>query len=169
MTALTDMSTFTCPQECEKLCANLSLEDNKNYYGLTDDEVKFCKENKVKCLKAYKESWNAEKLCLSIYPVGDMNDESDACRHYVWAILLSREIGEKDSETVLNAHENNPKEPKNQQAMDLANNRLGLLTYQKNKELFKSNEELKKSFIEQIKNNKLIVLDPNYSKSGGLP
>lgn len=83
--------------------------------------------------------------------------------------MLSRTIGEKKAEDVLNAHENNPREPKDQQAMDLANNRLGLLNYQKHKEKFSSDEEVKKSFFEQMKNSKLIILKPNYKASGGLP
>jgi len=168
MTADTDMSSYMCPERCESLCKKKPEED-ENFYGLTEDEVKFCKENKIDCLRAYKETWGAEKICLSIYPVGDVNDESDACRHYVWSILLSRTIGEEKAESILNAHENNPREPKDQQAMDLANNRLGLLDYQKSKGKFSSDEEIKKSFIEQIKNNKLIILKPNYSSSGGLP
>ncbi len=53
--------------------------------------------------------------------------------------------------------------------MDLANNRLGLLNYQRSKGKFSSDEEIKKSFIEQIKNNRLIILEPNYKISGGLP
>lgn len=166
--AATDMSSYMCPERCESLCKK-KVPDNGNIYGLTEDEIKFCTENKIDCLKAYKESWNAEKICLSIYPVGDTNDESDACRHYVWSILLSRTIGEKKAEDVLNAHENNPREPKNQQAMDLANNRLGLLNYQRSKGKFSSDEEIKKSFIEQIKNNRLVILEPNYKTSGGLP
>ncbi len=167
-TASTDMASYMCPERCEELCKKNDL-GHQNIYGLTDDEIKFCKENKADCLKAYKETWNAEKICLSIYPVGDVNDESDGCRHYVWSILLSRTIGDKKAEDVLNAHENNPREPKNERAMDLANNRLGLLNYQKSKDKFFSDEEIKKSFIEQIKNNKLVILKPNYKNSGGLP
>jgi len=161
----TDMSTFRCPDRCESLCNQAS----ENIYGLTDDEIKFCKENKLDCLRAYKETWSAEKICLKIYPVSDVNDESDACRHYVWSILLAKSIGTIKAETVLNAHENNPREPKNQQAMDLANNRLGLLDYQKMKSKKITDEEITKSFIEQLKKNSLIILKQNYKSTGGLP
>lgn len=164
-TADTDMSTFMCPDRCETLCK----QPYENIYGLTDDEIKFCKSNKLDCLKAYKESWNAEKICLKIYPVSDVNDESDACRHYVWSILLAKSIGTVKAETVLNAHENNPREPKNQQAMDLANNRLGLLDYQKMKSKQLTDDEIKKSFIEQLKKNSLIILKQNYKSTGGIP
>ncbi len=164
-----NMSSFSCTGNCDKLCKKLKTPkkiDDSNYYGLTDDEIKFCKENKIDCLKAYKESWNAEKICLSIYPVSDTNDESDACRHFVWAILLSREIGTAKAETVLSAHENNPKELKEQKSMDVANNRLGLIVFQKNVEKFKTDESIKEAFQKQLKENKLIILIERYKNTG---
>lgn len=168
LVADTDMSSYMCPEKCESLCKK-KPEVTENFYGLTEDEIKFCKENKIDCLKAYKESWRAEKICLTIYPVSDVNDESDACRHYVWSILLIQSIGNKKAEIVLNAHENNPREPKEQQAMDLANNRLGLLDFEKSKSKFSNDDEIKNSFIDQLRKNRLIILKPNYKATGGLP
>lgn len=84
------------------------------------------------------------------------------------AFLLSKSIGEKNAEAVLNAHETNPKEPNDERAMDLANNRLGLLNYKKLKENLDS-ERVKKSFLEELKNKKLIILKPQYSTNGGPP
>ena len=162
-----DMASYMCNHQCDVLCKNTPKKPSENYYGLTDDEIKFCKNNPVKCAKAYKQSWITEKLCLDIYPYSDMDDESDACRHYVWAILLSREIGTKDAETVLNAHENNSKEPKNQQSMDLANSRMAIINFQKDAKKFNSNDDIKKSFINEIKENKFIIIKPKYSKTGG--
>ena len=89
--------------------------------------------------------------------------------YYVWSILLCRSLGEENSETVLNAHENNPREPIEEQAMDLANSRLGLLNFQKNKDKFKTDEEIKISFIEQLKGKKFVIIKPSYSETGGLP
>ena len=165
-----DMSTYMCSLQCEQLCKNFGkpIEPEENFYGLTDAEIKFCKENKLDCLKAYKETWAAEKICLEIYPASLVNDESDACRHYTWALLLSKAIGEKNAETVLNAHETNPKEPNDERAMDLANNRLGLLNYKKLNENLDSTN-IKKSFLEELKSKKLIILKPQYSTNGGLP
>lgn len=170
-TSKVDMSSYMCTDRCDFLCKakNHDSKDNENIYGLTDDEVKFCKDNKIDCLQAYKASWEAEKICLDIYSVSDTNDESDACRHYIWAILLSQAIGSKNAEAVLNAHENNPREPKQQQAMDLANNRLGLLDFQKLNVDLSSNNQIKNSFIKQLKSDKLIVLKPRYKATGGLP
>lgn len=165
-----DMSTYMCSLQCEQLCKNFgkSSAPEENFYGLTDAELKFCKENKVDCLKAYKKTWDAEKICLNIYPASLVNDESDACRHYVWALLLSNSIGEKNAEAVLNAHETNPKEPTDEKAMDLANNRLGLLNYKKLKDNF-NDEDIKKSFLEELENKKFIIIKPQYPQSGGLP
>lgn len=83
--------------------------------------------------------------------------------------MLSQTIGSKNAEVVLNAHENNPREPKQQQAMDLANNRLGLLDFQKLHVDLSSNNQIKNSFIKQLKSDKLIVLKPRYKANGGLP
>lgn len=168
-TSMVDMSSYLCKQQCDSLCKKPTVIADTNFYGLTDDEINFCIKNQVTCIKAYKLSWSAEKLCLRIYPYSDMNDESDACRHYIWAILLCRDIGEKDAEIILNAHEKNPKEPQNQQAMDLANNRLGLLNYQKNKNGFETDYDIKNSFLDQLKKNKFIIIKPNYPNSGGTP
>lgn len=173
-TSITDMSSFGCVNECNKLCKKLTknpetLYGIENMYALTDDEISFCKKNKINCIKAYKESWNAEKICLSIYPTSNTNDESDACRHYVWAILLSREIGEKDAATVLAAHENNPRELQEQKDMDTKNNQIGLDGYQKNKDKFTSDEVIKQSFIDELKRDKFIILKQYYSNTGGTP
>lgn len=169
--AMTDMSSFGCPSQCDSLCKKVTTADDEtdqlNYYGLTNDEVKFCTENKTTCLKAYKLSWDTEKICLSVYPQSLTNDESDACRHYVWSNLLSRDIGLKDAETILNAHENNPKEPADEKAMDLANNRLGLIDFQKNKKI--TDIEIINSFKQNLKNKSLVILKPRYPTTGGLP
>lgn len=167
--AKVDMATYMCHNQCEQLCKKTIIQPKENFYGLTEDEIAFCKVNPVNCAIAYKQSWKAENICLDIYTFSDMNDESDACRHYVWSILLSREIGDKDAEIVLNAHENNPLEPKNEQGMDLANNRLGLLDFQRDKNRFKTDLAIKDSFIKQLKSNKFVIIKPNYSQSGGLP
>lgn len=165
-----DMSSYMCPQECEFLCQVPKDTDiNENLYGLTDDEIKFCKENTVNCAKAYLLSWDAEKICLTIYPKSRVNDESDACRHYIWAILLSRDIDSSTAETVTSAHENTPHEKQDEKAMDLANNRLGLFYYQNLKNKKTTDEQIAQSFKEQLASKKFIILRPKYSKTGGTP
>lgn len=167
-----NMSTYTCPILCEELCKNTNKIENKDvddlgFYGLTESEINFCKQNRVTCMKAYVESFKAEKYCLEIYPQSGVNDESDACRHFVWAILLDKNIGTDNAESILNAHENNPMEPEDQKAMDLANNRLGQLSSRKIKSI--DSKEILKEFKTNLKQNRLIILEPMYKKSGGLP
>ncbi len=170
-TSPTDMASFSCPELCDKLCKKHQTEKaaaEENLYGLTDREVSFCSGNKLTCIKAYKLSWNADSTCLKIYPKSRHNDESDACRHYVWAMLMSRDIGTKDAEIILNAHENNLKEPQAERAMDLANNRQSQIDYLKLKNSKLTEEIILEKFKENIKNGKFIIIDPNYLK-GGLP
>jgi hypothetical protein len=170
-TAQTDMATYLCPQQCDVLCKSIGkpeLEDT-NLYGLTDDEIKFCSTNKIICLKAYKLTWEAESLCKEIYAKSRLDDESDACRHYVWAFLLSKEFGVKNAETILDAHESTPSEPEDKKAMDLANNRLGLIKFSKFKPSEINSKAIMNSFKENLKANKFIILNPRYKANGGLP
>ena len=166
------MGTYMCPNQCDRLCKNIKFkkpnkQEELGFYGLTESEIKFCNENKLVCVKAYSESLKAEKYCLELYPQSGMNDESDACRHFVWAVLLEKSIGSDSAESILNAHENNPTEPSDQKSMDLANNRLGQLTARKIKT--DSSAEILAEFKTQMKRNKFIIIDPKFNQSGGLP
>lgn len=166
-----DMSNFECPMECEDLCKNRQTNldyDLLKLYGLTDDEIQLCNKNQVKCIQGYLLSIKAESLCLDIYPSSQTNDESDACRHYVWSILLSRDLDPEFAENLLNAHENNPLEPENEKAMDLSNNRLGLLDFSKI-ESPKTNDKIIKKFKRRLKDKSIVVLKPKYKQNGGLP
>ncbi len=164
-----DMGTFACRNECKDLCQTKSTSAEYallKTYGLTDDEIKICDELPMKCVQAYKLSWDAEKICLTKYSDSRTNDESDACRHFTWAILMAKNIDENFAESLLNAHENNPHEPENERAMDLSNNRLGLLTYQKLKSLNKelTNEAIANEFQKKLNANALIILKSRFGK-----
>ncbi len=139
----TDMSTFTCTTFCEKYCtttadkiANAGKAAKRRalaaladlYPGLTDEEQKLAEADPEKALQAYILSHRAENLCRKIYPASAVNDESDACRHFVWASLLQNDFGTKYAEKVLAAHEADPLQPKSEKAMDKANNEVGLLS-----------------------------------------
>lgn len=109
--------------------------------------------------KSYKLGWTAEKLCSQLFKESSTNDESDACRHFIWSALLYKEYGLDFSTTVLNAHEQDLRQPTQEKAMDLANNRLGQLSAQS---LIKKNrfndQEVLKSFKENWKKENLIIL-----------
>ncbi len=135
-TAKTDFATFTCTNQCDQFCSQKNtktVDPELNYYDLTEDELIFCKENKYTCLKAYKISWQAEKSCLSIYYKSQTNDESDACRNYLWSFELAKEIGLENAKKILDAHENNPMQDLKEKKMDLENNRNALEDYKENK------------------------------------
>lgn len=169
----TDLNTYFCSNQCSNLC-KLDLktepEPPPNIYGLTDDEIKICKRDPVLCAQAYKQSWEAESLCEEIYIKSSVNDESDACRHFIWAALLTNSHGQKIATEILDAHENNPKEPLDQKAMDLANNRAGALAgeqLRKNKEF--NNINLKKEFLKQLESGSLIIIAPGTKPKPRVP
>lgn len=168
----TDMKTYMCPNQCEMLCKFdfKKLEAATNLYGLTDDEVKICKSDPIFCAQVYKQSLEADNLCREIYVKSKTNDESDACRHFMWAGIMTQSHGALKAKGVLDAHENNPKEPLDQKAMDLANNRAGIFAAEqlvKNKNF--TAHELKKEFLKQLKEGSLIVIKPGTKAEMGFP
>lgn len=138
-----------CYNYCSQYCKKAEDDTYKvgEIYGLTAKEKELAEKDPVKALKAYKLSLDAESSCLDIYASSQINDESDACRHYIWAATLYNEFGHQYAEEVLIAHELNPKQPSNQLNMDITNNKLGLESGKKlvgNKSF--SSENVVKSF-----------------------
>lgn len=122
-----DFATASCKNQCESLCKSLASKNAEpNIYGLTDAELTLSKKEPVMMSKAYLKSWEAETACGRLYKVSDTNDESDACRHFVWAATLTEAFGREHAEEILNAHEQNPLQPEEEKSMDLANNRRGV-------------------------------------------
>lgn len=113
--------------------------------------------------EAYVKSWEAESACGRIYKVSDTNDESDACRHFLWAALLTNSFGREKAEDILNAHEQNPRQPEEEKSMDLANNRRGASIAEK---LIQEKRFSESTVIEQfkleLKKGNLVIL-----KKGG--
>ncbi len=169
--AKTDMATFRCPDLCPKLCQKSKTERflfnlSDLYPGLTEEERNLSAKYPKKMLKAYKLSRKAEKLCLTLYKASKANDASDACRHFIWSALLYKEFGSKLSSEILNAHEKNINQASQEKAMDLANNRLGLIEAQNLKKI--NEESILKSFQKNLKSKNLIILKelPKNKKSG---
>lgn len=168
----TNMSTYMCAMECEKLCKDSGTSKDKEKYMenlyLTKDEIVYCEKNTKNCIEAYYLSWVAEQTCIEIYPKSDVNDESDACRHYIWAILLSQKLGSKEAKIILDAHENNPLQPQNQNAMDLSNNKLALKKFETDKDHLETTEQIKQSFLEEMKKKSVIVIKEKYKIKDGV-
>lgn len=166
-----DMGTFNCPNECKNLCkpqkkSKIAAELANLYPGLTQAEKDLATTHPIQLLAAYKLSWEAEAECINIYSHTKTNDASDACRHFVWAALLTQELGKSLAETILDAHEKEPTQPENEKAMDLSNNRRGISIAE---DLIKNKTFSKPSVITQfqseLKNGNLIILDKTKSEA----
>jgi hypothetical protein len=126
-----DMSNFECPSKCPELCKSGQAESfvfklTELYPGLTASERALAAKEPTKMLKSYQLSHTAEGICKQKFPTSATNDESDACRHFVWAGLLTHAFGRAFAEEVLFAHEQEPTQPGEERAMDLANNQRGI-------------------------------------------
>lgn len=162
-----DMGTFSCANECDQLCqedyATSSMFSLVSVYpGLTVQERALATQNPTKMLTAYKLSWKVEELCLKLYRASVVNDESDACRHFIWAGLLTKEFGSSFASAVLSAHEADAQEPDRERKMDEANNKIGIGEAEgliKSKKF--SEEALLKRFQEQRDQNKLTIIRKN--------
>ncbi len=161
----TDMATFTCPERCDDFCrpssGNPHLKSLIFYPGLTKDERDLISKNPKEAFTVFKLKNQAETATDKYFPDGKFNDESDAFRHFVWACLLVKELGSERAQRYLDAHENNPTQPPDERAMDLANNRGGILAAQKLKSGNKFNqEEIEKAGLAALRNKSLVVLQP---------
>lgn len=143
-----------CDAEKEKSVSSLLVD---LYPGLTDDERDLAKKDPVKALKAFQLSLSADSICLSLYESSSTNDESDACRHFVWSVLLVNELGVDFAEKVLDAHENNSLQPKDEEKMDRANNKIGIAEGKKIKGELKESVIID-SFNKNLKSGKFIIL-----------
>lgn len=128
-----DFSTISCESECAASCKKFIEENSgvmnsvfKLYPGLTDAERALASKRPVEALRAYQLSWEAESECKKIYKVSDTNDESDACRHYIWAGMMVNQFGTKLAQEFLNAHEVDLEQPEREREMDQANNKSGI-------------------------------------------
>ena len=174
--AKTDMGTFQCPEICSQLCKtsikkNLIFSLFSLYPGLTKQERVLTTKFPKKMLSAYRLTWKTEKLCLSLFKKNGTNDVSDACRHFIWATLLYKEFGPEFSRKILDAHEKDSEQAIEEQAMDLANNRLGLAVATELSRKDQLNEKaILKSFKTNLRKGNLIILkgeNSNKKSRGG--
>lgn len=119
--------------------------------------AKFPKELFVAFLLKFK----AEGISSSLYPDGGIDDEQDAARHFIWAALLRKDLGMDLAKDILDAHEKSPGQKAASRAMDLANNRAGLLASDKiiNENKY-SDSEVIVQLQNQMKNGNLVIIKP---------
>lgn len=170
---ITDMGTFHCPNECDSLC-NSPLKEKLlfkylYYPALTPSERALIAKYPKKAYIAYKQKNLAENRTDLYFPKGFVNDESDAFRHFVWANLLTKELGSDLAQKFLDAHENNTYQSEEARAMDLANNRAGLLEAQRLQQSNKLNlSEIEKSALKHLKEQKLSILNKRLKTPTGV-
>jgi hypothetical protein len=167
----TDMGTFHCPDACDDLCSKFKEKASSRpgrflfYPGLTSAERKLVDQNPKEAITVFVQKTRAELSSSRNFPVQGFNDESDAFRHYIWAGLLTREIGPERAQLYLDAHEENPLQAPAERAMDLANNRGGILAAQR---LLKNNKafdlkSLEQNALDDLRARRLVVLNPGLS------
>ena len=162
----TDNSSNTCSLSCPDLCerdfAGVAFFKIIDLYpGLTLAERGFATDSPRDAIIAYSYSWKAESICEQKYATSNHNDESDACRHFIWAALLTNRLGAGTAKKILDAHENNPDEATEERAMDMANNRAGILSCERLNENGTCNAETAMiEFQNELQAGRLIVLKP---------
>jgi hypothetical protein len=95
---MTDMGTFMCPDQCDKLCKPKEKESLPSkfvfYPGLTQAEKELVVKNPKQAILVFKQKGLAEDSADRNFPDQNLNDESDAFRHFIWAGLLTKELGD---------------------------------------------------------------------------
>ncbi len=153
---MVDMATFRCPEQCHKLCEDIAYTPVifALYPGLTAAEKELIKKDPKTLYNAYELAREAERICTKTYGVSDINDISDACRHYIWSSKLRQNIGKEAAKQILDAHEKNETQPEDQYIMDTHNNTVGLQDGAKKM----SDLELIKKFKQNIQRGKMHVI-----------
>lgn len=162
---MTDMRTFMCPSQCDILCKDKGdksiLRKIVYYPGLTPAEKNLTENNPEDALNTFIQKTRAEWSSSRNFPEQGLNDEADAFRHFIWAGLLTKELGSKKAKEFLNAHESNPLQPDSERDMDQFNNEKGTSAAQNLISNKKWNlENLEKSGLDSLRSKSLKVLNP---------
>ncbi len=156
-----DMGTFTCHDECEKLCSSYFDPDRYDSQVLTPSEVALS----AKYPSAASKVWIAQKKALSAtekyFTERAWNNEADAFRHFVWAGEMTRLIGAEKAQAFLDAHENRKNQDPLEKEMDDHNNLRGIRATQRltSKKSF-SSSNLEKEALKELAKGRLKVNAP---------
>lgn len=161
-----DMSNAMCKAECSTFCKTRGTDEfifnlSALYPGLTDAERVLVSTNPKDSLKVFLDKQKAEDICSDLYVTNDLNDESDACRHFFWSSYLLISIGIDKAQKYLNAHEENSLQDLTDKEMDLLNNKIGLNKARELQKLKKLNDsEIMKSYLKTIKDKEFKIINP---------
>lgn len=137
---------------------------------LTPAEQIFIDTHPLEALNAYVQAQKAMASTWKYYGRNSEDDESDAFRHFVWAGLLTQQMGEDLAREFLDSHEqlskNSGKESVRSGEMDTYNNNQGIMAA---KELESRGEltlrQLEKQAYDAIKNGKTAIIPSKGSDS----
>lgn len=168
-----DLLSLGCSLECSELCGYNDKNEKKRYafnglkniteyYGLNAEELKLIADDPVTAFSVYLSKNKAEAVAEGMFRTNDQGDESDAVRHFSWALLTCLELGPTVATRFLNAHEM-ADEAASDKGMDLSNNRIGITRCEKLKSKGKrtlETDELLAEVLNALKKNELTVLKP---------
>lgn len=162
---MTDMGTFSCPMQCDQLClAPLKeqlLFQYAYYPALTPQERALIAKYPTEALKVYQQMRETEKITSRLFPKGFVDDESDAVRHFIWAGLLVRELGNDKAQMFLDAHEANARQTDEAKSMDIKNNLAGIHEAERLKKSGKLDaQSIEKTAVKFLMEKRLIVIKP---------
>lgn len=151
--------------DCKDLCKEVSKDaifaQLIVYPGLNKIEKNLIAKDPKTAMLVFFNKRIAEKTVRRYFPVTSQNDESDAFRHFLWAGLLTFDIGSEKAKLFLNAHEQNPIQPADEKEMDEKNNEAGILAASKLiAEKRNTIENLEKVAINALDSKKLSVIKP---------
>jgi hypothetical protein len=111
-----DMGTFDCPTACSDFCresvgTDFIFKVSDLCRGLTNSERALVAQFPKEALQAFLDKDKAESICAKQFGDNRTNDESDACRHFVWASLMRKSLGSDLAQKFLNAHEQQSGQP----------------------------------------------------------
>jgi hypothetical protein len=134
---------------------------------LSDRERVFARENPYDAVVGYYCRTLAEGITKIKFWRSTGDDESDAFRHFMWAGLLTKHLGEKKAEEILTAHEDRPDDPQASKEMDLHNNKVGMEAANK---LIERNHfsiwSLKEEAENALRDEKLVILERRGGRYG---
>jgi hypothetical protein len=116
--------------EIEKILRSSALKMlgylGSQYPTLNSTEKNLVKKRPIDAAIVFYNAMIAEQTTGRAYPRDGLNSRSDAFRHFVWAALLTRDIGKGAAREFLNAHESTSAEPADERSMDDFNNAQGV-------------------------------------------
>ena len=145
-----------------------SIIRNSQYWystRLNSRELSLIQKYPIEALSVFLQSKKAELSTLKYFGQNGEDNESDAFRHFMWAGLVTEQVGENLALQFLTAHEPNltknlSEKISNSTKMDLHNNQVGIVAAS---ELRKRNElgwsNLEKNGIQKLNDGTLISIE----------